>query len=466
VEDYRVSQLKAEAGKKTLLTGNLEMKGLPDWDQTRFRISNGLLRTSAYDLGLLFPDLKNVTEPNLSALGEIIYRGNFSGDKGKYITAGSISTRLGGLVADLQLTLPTKGEPVYKGKLETVRFHLGRFLGDSNLGAVNFKGKIDGSSFDFNKLKTSLEGEIASLEYNGYNYTNLQLNGTLQKRYFNSELKINDPNIDLTSSMEIDFTGALPRINAVGDLVHSDLRALHFTNRPLQVTGLLDLNFTGSNIDNFTGSAKFLNAVLKDDQVQLSFDSLNLQASNADSIKLIHLSSNEFDGTILGKFSILDLPASIVSFLANYYPAYIRPPKTVPNNQQFSFVINTRNNFEPYIKLLLPGSGGFNDVVISGSVDTRMKKIRMDARVPYGSINGISFSGFDLLGNGNKDTLTALASINSIQLNDSIHLPNTRLKVTSHNDHSVVSIRTSADITLNDADVQADVFSFVPVHLY
>jgi len=459
VEDYRVSQLKAEAGKKTLLTGNLEMKGLPDWDQTRFRISNGLLRTSAYDLGLLFPDLKNVTEPNLSALGEIIYRGNFSGDKGKYITAGSISTRLGGLVADLQLTLPTKGEPVYKGKLETVRFHLGRFLGDSNLGAVNFKGKIDGSSFDFNKLKTSLEGEIASLEYNGYNYTNLQLNGTLQKRYFNSELKINDPNIDLTSSMEIDFTGALPRINAVGDLVHSDLRALHFTNRPLQVTGLLDLNFTGSNIDNFTGSAKFLNAVLKDDQVQLSFDSLNLQASNADSIKLIHLSSNEFDGTILGKFSILDLPASIVSFLANYYPAYIRPPKTVPNNQQFSFVINTRNNFEPYIKLLLPGSGGFNDVVISGSVDTRMKKIRMDARVPYGSINGISFSGFDLLGNGNKDTLTALASINSIQLNDSIHLPNTRLKVTSHNDHSVVSIRTSADITLNDADVQADVYT-------
>lgn len=459
VEDYKVSQLRAAAGKQTLLTGNLEMKGLPDWNQTKFNISNGLLRTNAYDLGVFFPDLKDIKEPNLYSLGEIIYRGNFSGDKGKYVSAGSIATRQGGLVADMQLTLPAKGEPIYKGKLETVRFNVGRLLGDSNLGAVSFKGKIDGSSFSFNKLKTALTGEISALEYNGYTYTNIELNGTLQRRYFNSELKINDPNMDLTSSMEIDFTGNLPRINAVGDLVHSDLQALRFTNRPLQVTGLLDLNFTGSNIDNFTGSAKFLNAALKDDQVKLQFDSLNLQASNADSIKLIHLSSNEFDGTVLGKFSILDLPSGILSFLANYYPAYIKPPKTVPQNQQFSFVLNTRNNFEPYIKLLLPGSGGFNNVVVSGSVDTRMKKIRMDARVPYGIINGISFSGFDLFGNGNKDTLTALASINSIQLNDSIHLPNTNLKITSHNDHSVVSLRTSADITLNDADIQADVYT-------
>ncbi|MCA6486432.1 MAG: translocation/assembly module TamB domain-containing protein [Chitinophagaceae bacterium] len=459
VEDYKVTQLRAAAGKKTLLTGNLEMKGLPDWNQTKFKLSNGLLRTNAYDLGLFFPDLKDVKEPNLYSLGEIIYRGDFSGDKGKYVSAGSISTQQGGLVADMQLTLPAKGEPMYKGKLETVRFNVGRLLGDSNLGAVSFKGKIDGSSFSFNKLKTALTGEISALEYNGYTYTNIEVNGTLQRRYFNSELKINDPNIDLTSSMEIDFTGNLPRINAVGDLVHSDLQALHFTNRPLQVTGLLDLNFIGSNIDNFTGSAKFLNAALKDDRVKLQFDSLNLQASNVDSIKLIHVSSNEFDGTVLGKFSILDLPSGILSFLANYYPAYIKPPKTVPQNQQFSFVLNTRNNFEPYVKLLLPGSSGFNNVVVSGSVDTRMKKIRMDARVPYGTINGISFSGFDLFGNGNKDTLTALASINSIQLNDSIHLPNTKLKITSHNDHSVVSLRTSADITLNDADIQADVYT-------
>jgi len=459
VEDYKVSGLRAAAGKQTLLTGNLSMKGLPEWSQTRFTLTNGSLRTTAYDLGLIFPELKDVKDPNLSALGEIIYRGNISGDKGKYITAGSLATRLGGLVADLQLTLPSKGEPIYKGKLETVRFNVGRLLGDSNLGVVSFKGEIDGSSFTFNKLKTALTGEITALEYNGYNYSNIVVNGTLQKRYFNSELKINDPNIDLTSSMEIDFTGNLPRINAVGDLVHSDLKALHFSNRPLQITGLLDLNFTGSNIDNFTGSAKFLNAAIKDDQVQLKFDSLNLQSSNADSIKLIHLSSNEFDGTVLGKFSILDLPSGILGFLSNYYPAYIKTPKNIPLNQQFSFVLNTRNNFEPYMKLLLPGSSGFNNVVISGSVDTRMKKIRMDARIPYGTINGISFSGFDLLGNGNKDTLTALATINSIQLNDSIHLPNTKLRITSHNDHSVVSLRTSADITLNDADIQADVYT-------
>lgn len=459
VEDYRVNQLKVQAGTNTYLSGNLQMKGLPDWGKTKFLLKNGLLKTTAYDLGLFIPSLKNIKEPNLPALGEIIYRGDFSGDKEKYITAGSISTRLGGLVSNLQLTIPPKGEPIYQGNLETVRFNLGKFLGDSGIGLVNFKGKINGSSFNFSKLRTSLEGDISLLEFNGYPYTNISLNGTLQRKYFNSELKISDPNFDITSSMEIDFTKELPRINVVGDLVHSNLQSLHFTDRPIQVTGLLDLNFTGSNIDNFAGSAKFLNANLKDDQVNLKFDSLILQSSNADSIKLIHISSNEFDGTLLGKFSILDLPASIVSFLANYYPAYIKPPKSVPKNQQFSFVLNTRDNFEPYIKLLLPKSGGFNNVVVSGSVDTRMNKIRMDARIPYGIINDIRFAGLDMFGNGNKDTLSVNASINSIQLNDSLHLPDTRLKITSHNDHSVVSLRTSADITLNDADILADVFT-------
>ena len=457
LEDYRVNQLKVQAGTNTFLSGNLQMKGLPDWANTKFLLKGGLLKTNAYDLGLFIPSLKNVKEPNLPALGEIIYRGDFSGDKEKYVTAGAFSTRLGGLVSNLQLTLPTKGEPIYQGNMETVRFNLGKFVGDSSLGLVNFKGKINGSSFDFNKLKTTLEGTISLIEYNGYPYTNISLNGTLQRKYFSSELKINDPNFDITSSMEIDFTKELPRINVVGDLVHSDLKALHFTNRPIQVTGLLDLNFIGSNIDNFAGSAKFLNANLKDDQVNLKFDSLTLQSSNVDSIKLIHISSNEFDGTLLGKFSILDLPASIVSFLANYYPSYIKPPKSVPKNQQFSFVLNTRDNFEPYIKLLLPKSGGFNNVVVSGSVDTRMNKIRMDARIPYGIINDINFSGLDIFGNGNKDTLSVNASINSIQLNDSLHLPNTRLRITSHNDQSLVSLRTSADITLNDADILADV---------
>jgi len=459
VEDYKVSQLKVQAGSNTYLSGNLIMKGLPEWSKTTFSLKDGLLKTNAYDLCLFIPDLKGIREPNLPALGEIVYRGDFSGDRDKYKSAGSISTRLGGIVSNLQLQIPSKGEPTYQGNLETVRFNLGKFLGDSSLGLLNFKGKVNGSSFQFNKLKTSLEGDISLLEYNGYPYTNIALNGTIQRRYFNSELKINDPNFDITSSMEIDFTGALPRINVVGDLVHSDLKALHFSDRPIQITGLLDLNFTGSNIDNFAGSAKFLNANFKDENVHVNLDSLTLQSSNADSIKLIHLSSNEFDGTILGKFSILDLPASIVSFLANYYPAYIPPPKSVPKNQQFSFVLNTRSNFEPYIQLLLPGSGGFNNVVISGSVDTRLNKIRMDARIPYGIINNIRFSGLDLFGNGNKDTLTANASINSIQLNDSLHLPDTRLKITSHQDHSVVSLRTSADITLNDADMLADVYT-------
>jgi hypothetical protein len=47
----------------------------------------------------------------------------------------------------------------------------------------------------------------------------------------------------------------------------------------------------------------------------------------------------------------------------------------------------------------------------------------------------------------------------SIQVSDSMRFPNTKLNIKSYNDHSEVSIKTSADNTLNDADLYADVYT-------
>ena len=459
VEDFTVNNLQAKSGASSAISGNLSMKGLPDIDKTQISLTNGNLQTNYFDLGLFIPDLKNITAPNLSALGTIYYRGNFSGTYRNFVTAGSFSTQLGGVITNISLQIPKKAEPIYTGAIETVRFNMGKFMADSNLGLIDFKGKITGSSFDIEKLKTTLEGKISSLDYNGYKYTNIVTDGTFQKKYFNGEIKISDPNFDLTSTVEIDLTKELPRFNIVGDLVHSDFQALNIIKKPLEVTGLLDVNFTGTNIDNFAGSAKFLNAIIKDDQTSVSFDSLIINSSKVDSIKLLHVSSNDFNGTILGKFSILDLPSSFMGFLNHYYPAYIKPPKSIPKNQQFSFIINTNDNFEPYVQLMNKQAAGFNNVIISGSVNTRNNILGLDARIPYGMVNNISFTGLDIFGRGSKDTLSVNGTISSIQAGDSLRFPNTKFNILSNNDHSVVGIRTSADITLNDADLLADVYT-------
>jgi hypothetical protein len=458
VDNFVINNLAARMGNTTKVFGTLSMKGLPEINTTKIELKEGTLQTNYADLGALIPQLKGVTSPNLAALGSVIYRGNFKGTIQNFVTAGTFSTQLGGIRTNISLQLPRRGDPSYTGALETTRFNIGKFLNDSSLGLVDFKGRIVGSSFNIDRLKTTLQGTASSLDYNGYTYTNIITLGTFQRKYFTGEVKIDDPNLDFTSTVEIDLSKELPRFNIVGDLVNSNLKAMNFTKDSILVTGLLDVNFTGTNIDNFSGTAKFLNANIKSGTSNLSFDSLNLVSTNTDSAKHLHLGSNEFNATIDGKFSIKDLPASFQAFLTRYYPTYIKQPKSVPQNQVFNFKVNT-GQIEPYLQLFDKKLYGFNDANISGSVDTRKNLLALTTAIPTGGYDRIRFTGMDLTGNGNKDSISLKGTITEVQVSDSLRFPNSRINITSNNDHSVVSVKTSADNTLNDADLYVDVYT-------
>lgn len=458
VADFSVERLSARLGNKTNITGNFAMKGLPNINTTLINFSNGVVSTNYNDLYSFIPALKDIKDPNLAELGNIIYRGDFKGTINNFVTAGMFSTELGGLKTNISLKLPSKGEPTYTGNLETTRFNIGRFLNTNSLGLVNFKGEIEGSSFAVDKIKTTLKGTIDSLNFNNYTYSNIVTNGTFQKKAFSGELEIDDPNLNFTTSVEIDFSKDVPSFNVVGDLVQSNLKALNFIQDQIELTGLLDANFTGTNIDNFLGTAKFLNAAVKDETTRISFDSLNITSVQEEGIKILRVGSNEFRAEIKGEFSILELPTSIQSFLHHYYPVYVAAPKSIPENQRFDVKVNT-NYIEPYLQIFNKRFTGFNDASLYGSIDTKKNDIQLTLNVPFGKIDNYAFNGVQLKGAGNMDTLSLKGDITTITIGDSLSFPGTNLSVTAKDDHSFVSIKTSADNTLNDANLNADVYT-------
>ncbi len=458
VANFKVEQFNARIGATTHLNGNLSMKGLPDIEKTFIQFSNGTLNTTAYDLGIFIPALKNIEQPNLSALGNILYRGNFKGTIRNFNTTGVFSTKLGGIQSNISLQFPYKSDPQFTGEIGTTRFNLGKFINNNQLGLIDFKGKVKGSSFNIDRLNTKFDGIISSIDFNQYTYANIVANGNLQRKSFNGELEIDDPNLAFTSNVEIDFRKSQPLFNIVGDLSKANLKALHFIQDKIEIAGLLDVNFTGKDIDNFTGSAKFLNATIKNEETSLQFDSLNLSTAYKDTIKTLRLGSNDLNATIAGKFSIKELPASFQAFLHNYYPAYVKSPRNTPKNQQFKFYANTQY-IEPYLRLFNKKISGFNDIIISGTVDTKNIEFGVNAYIPYGKFDSYSAIGFQLNGNGNYDSLIVVGNIKSIEVGDSLKLPNTLINIRSSNDHSLVSIKTSATNTLNDAALLADVYT-------
>lgn len=438
VANFVASNLTAQYNK-SFMSGELTMQGIPDMRNTQIQFKGVMAKTNYKDLSNWIPALKNIKEFPFEEMGEIVFKGDFNGSIYDFETQGKMNTKLGLAETKIRLKFPENSEPNYEGLISTYHFNIGKLLKIESLGLVNFKGKITGSSFQVDKIKTNLEGTIDSLDFNNYKYTNITTNGLFQKGTFNGTLRIKDPNINFISNIELDLKNKIAKYNAVGDLLNANLKELNFSNNNIQLTGLLDVNFEGNTIDNFTGFAKFFNGKLKGTESSVNFDSLKLESTTLNGVKNIRFASDDFQANINGKFNIEHLPASVQYFMQRYYPTYISSPKISPENQQFIFELTT-NYIEPYIRIFNKDLYGFNNLDIKGSINTNKQSIALTGKIPFaGFKNGFAnyaIKDGNITGSGNIDSLSLNMIANGFNITDSLGFKNTTVQIKSSKDVS------------------------------
>ena len=456
VSDLRGRKVVAELGRNTVLNGDFHLKGLPDLHKTFIEFKSNEFKTTYDDMLVLVPSLRTVQQPRIDRLSWLRFKGDFTGTIHDFVTKGTIESSLGTLETNVNMKLPADGPSVYSGTISTDSFQLGSFLDNDNLGRIAFQGKINGTGLKTGTLSATLDGMIDNLEFNQYTYRHIQVNGAVAKKKFNGELIASDPNLDAHLNGLIDFSQEQPRFNFEAEVAKADLTKLHFANQQVEFDGKFKCNFTGDDIDNFLGKASIYDASLFKNGQRVSFDSLTLESSVVDNNKTITIVSNEFDGAIVGEFSIKDLPASFQTFLNKYYPSYIKPAKAVPTNQNFTFVIATKN-VDEYIDLFYKDLKGFNNSGINGRIDTRKNLLDLTVDVPDFGYKSIAFKNLSLRGRGNLDSLSMETTIGEVYFNDSLHFPGTHIHLHSSNDLSSLQVTTSANQTLNSANISARV---------
>lgn len=444
-----------KAGDKNYLDGDISLRGLPDIDKTFIDFRSRELRTNYNELAKLIPSLKEITNPNLSAFGNIRFSGSYTGYIRNFVTYGVLSTDIGSLQTDLHMEIPHSGKPEYDGEVSTTNFQLGKFINNSDIGNIAFNGKINGKGFNANDLELGIDGEISKMEFNNYSYTNIIAHGNITKKLFTGSASINDPHLKIDTLVgSINFSKTNPEfdLDAVVSKLH--LKSLGFTNDSVSVKGRFRLNFTGNNIDNFLGSAKLYDAVLKDKGKQLSFDSLNINSTFIDGKKLLTIATNELNASLNGNFKILELPNAFQLFLNKYFPSYINKPKNKIENQDFTFTINTKN-ISDYVTLFDKRITGFDNTTINGNINIAANSLHIQANVPQFNYGNISFNNLNFNSNGNIDTLLLKGEIDDVVINDSLHSPDTKLRIVSSNDISDIHITTAGNKTLSNADLSA-----------
>ena len=456
VADLHGRNILINAGKNTLLNGDIHLKGLPNIDSTFIEFKSNDFRTTYEDVVTLIPSLKKVTQPRIDQMEFLRFKGNFNGTIHNFVTSGTIESKLGVLVSDLNMKIYKGRPPIYSGTIITDRFALGQFLGSDNLGDIAFRGQIDGKGFVYKTLVATLNGKVDHLDFNGYTYREIVVNGTLAQNKFNGQLIAADSNLNATMIGLIDFSKGSPTFDFNADVRVCNLKKLHLTNDSIEFNGKLQFDFTGDDIDNFLGSARIYDASIYKKGERISFDSLKLESSIIDNNKTITVESNEFDGAIVGEFYIKGLPEAFQTFLNKYYPSYIKATKTKLPNQNFSFVISTRN-VDEYLDMFAKNLKGFDHSNVTGRIDTKENLLDLNAEVPKFNYKKISFENVVLKARGNLDSLAIETSMGDVSVTDSLHFPGTHIKLKSYNDLSSIQVTTSANQTLNAANISAEV---------
>ncbi|MFZ1307453.1 MAG: hypothetical protein WAT20_13075 [Ferruginibacter sp.] len=444
----------------SIINGDITLKGLPDINNTFINFKSTGSQTNYKDIVAVVPSLKGAGLSQLYSLGNIRFKGNYTGFINDFVAYGDINTALGNLNADLNMKLPTGKVPSYSGKISSAGFNLGRLINNNQLGNIALNGKVKGSGFTANTLNVDFDGKIRQVSFSGYNYQNITLNGKFVKTLFTGQADIDDPNLKVVNlNGSLNLLGDSTKFSFTADLQKANLQPLNITKGVFSLSGLLNFDFKGNNIDNFLGTAKMYNATLLHDTTQLSFDYLTLNSFMDSGRKTLSVQSNEVEGNITGRFKILELPDAFSVFLNRYYPSYFKDPGYNIGDQDFSFLIKTRA-VNDYVQLFENRLSGFDNSVFSGNLRLALNEFNINASVPQFSYDGKSFESIELSGKGNRDSLNTIVTVREFSVSDSLHFPNTKFILSSSNDISTIQLSTSASKTISDAQLNARVQTF------
>ena len=458
VDGLSSSDLRIWAGNDTYVHGAVSVVGLPKINETLINIDAEELRTTYRDAVSFIPAIRNVTTPDLRKLSYLRFRGTYTGFINDFVTYGTLQTNLGTLHTDLNMKFPRNGQPSYSGSFSTDGFQLGQFFNSDQLGILAFNGKVKGRGFEWQTLDMDIDGTIKKIEYGDYIYQNITAKGNLSNRLFNGNFAMNDPNAQLTLDGLVDLRGKKPLFNVKADIAHANLQALQLTKDDIRLNGKFNLDLEASSLSDLLGSARIYDASLTSNGKKLSFDSLVVASFYENGLKRFTAVSNEFDVDIKGDFDLEGLPDAFTVFLSRYYPSYIRAPRNV-KPQVFEFDITT-GIVEDYIGLIDKRLAGFNNSHITGSLNTTANTMTVDADIPHFGFEQYEFSDIQLKGSGDFTKLMLTGEVSNAQIGDSLFFPQTAFTIQASNDVSDITVNTTSNQAINQANLSAQVKTF------
>ena len=361
ISSLNIRDLELSFGEESQIDGNLNIDGLPDFQESFIDLN---LKNSIITSGDLFPYVKGNAYQQITRLGDVRFNGEFLGFPYDFVANGTFQTQFGRFDSDINLkTDDAANTSVYSGSLKTYNFDFGQLIGYSDVvQRISLNGNIQGSGLTLEKADFELNASISKLGFKHYNYQNITTDARLTKELFSGSLGIDDPNLKFSGDVSIDFRNNknLFKVNARLDTLFAQAIGLMETESFISTT--LDLDMQGNDIDGLVGEASFSNTSLRYREKWLDLDTLHVFSSKNDQFRKFRVDSKEFSIDSDGNYSFSKIYQDIsrlyheymLNFqndqevLSNYY-------KKKKNKTLNKYAVNYEivlKDINPYFKLI------------------------------------------------------------------------------------------------------------------
>ena len=313
VSDFTTRIRSMRIGDSTTLSATATLRGLPDIRRTHFDLAVPDLRTSAAAADDLARRIARKPLPGkvrgvLEHAGGVGVDLRFRGLLSSFDMQLGATTDVGDITCRVGLEPRRAGRSRLQGEVATQNLRLGDLLGRRDLlGDATFRARIDGE-VGRGFADARVEGDVVRLNFNGYAYDSIRLDGRLRNREFDGRIAARDPNLnfDFFGLVDLnDLNDSVPRYDFTLHLHRADLARLRINRRDSvsELSARIVAKAGGRSLDDLNGRIQVADALYRYNDREISATNVTVTGENSADSKLIELRSDFADATFRSKTS-------------------------------------------------------------------------------------------------------------------------------------------------------------------
>ena len=336
---------------------------------------------------------------------------------GVITTAAVVNTDAGS--ADVNMTLSANRH--FSGTLAASDIALGTLLNDSHLGDVSASLSLSGSLPKGKRPTVTAEGEVSKFAYNGYTYSNININGSYADNTVKGSLIIDDPNISLVAQGEYADLGKGKQLVVEAQLDHFRPSVTRLTDKwgDAVFSSSITADLQASGVNDSKGVVTIGHFRMQSSSDTCTINNLQVRGGFDSHEHYLVMESDFGYAMLTGHFNYSSLVSSVTSQIGRHIPVIAPRNKDYEGDNNFTLIahLNSTKWMRPLLGVPLDIR---RPLLLRTNVSDASKTMVVECEAPLFIYDGATFSHANVNLHSHADSLICSAEVKKHQDNGDI----------------------------------------------